>query len=603
MTPPEALLDRADVPLEHTWNAESVFPNHDAWHAEAQDVTQTMTSALQAFQGALHTSPQTLADYMDTAESYYRRVSKLYFYAMMSSSVDGDNEAYKIMLNIAGGLYGQMLSANAFAQPELIAIGEDTLRRWAAQEPRLAHIGHYITTLFHEQAFIRSAEVEAVLGLLADPFQNVEQTAEALANVDLNFPPAVGSDGQTHPLAQSTIGALLQNHDREVRRTAWENYADRYLAFQNTFAGLYITSVKQNVFNVRVRGYDSVLHSQLHPNAIPLEVFHNLIETCKRHLPLWHRYWEARRRALGLDALHPYDIWAPLTPHEPRISYEQAVDWICQGMAPLGDAYVTVLRRGCLQDRWVDIYPNKGKRQGAFSYGTYDTYPFIMMSFDNSLGGMSTLAHELGHSMHSYHSRKHQPYIYSGYSMFVAEVASNFNQAMTRAYLFEAKKDDRDFQLALIGEAMDNIHRYFFIMPTLARLEYAVYTRAEQGQPLTADILNAIMRDLYAEGYGATMSDDPARTAITWAQFGHLYAPYYTFQYATGISAAHALSADILAGVDGAAERYIRFLSAGSSVYPIEALDMAGVDMRTPAPIEKTFKVLESLVDRLEALI
>ena len=250
---------------------------------------------------------------------------------------------------------------------------------------------------------------------------------------------------------------------------------------------------------------------------------------------------------------------------------------IAEGMRPLGDDYVNTLKQGCLQQRWVDYAINKGKRQGAFSYGTYDTYPFIMMSFDHTLGAMSTLAHELGHSLHSLNSRRSQPLVYSGYSMFVAEVASNFNQAMVRAHLF-ASHDDRDFQLALIQEAMDNLHRYFFIMPTLARFEYEVHTRVEKGEPVTPDTLNEIMAAFYAEGYGTSMSDDSQRTAITWAQFNHLYVPYYTFQYATGISAAHALANGILADDNAdSVERYLTFLKSGSSDYPIQVLKSAGV--------------------------
>jgi oligoendopeptidase F len=276
---------------------------------------------------------------------------------------------------------------------------------------------------------------------------------------------------------------------------------------------------------------------------------------------------------------------------------------IATGMQPLGEDYVSTLRRGCLEERWVDYAINKGKAEGAFSDGAYDTHPFIMMSYDGTLGAMSTLAHELGHSMHSYYTRKTQPYIYSNYSMFVAEVASNFNQAMVRHHLF-ATHDDRDFQLSLIQEAMDNIHRYFFIMPTLARFELEVHTRMENDEPLTPEILNEIMSGFFAEGYGETMTDDPRRTGSTWSQFIHLYEPYYTFQYATGISAAHALANGILKGDDtDAVSRYLTFLSAGDAVYSIDALKQAGVDMSTPHAVEETFGVLEALIDRLEGLI
>jgi len=263
---------------------------------------------------------------------------------------------------------------------------------------------------------------------------------------------------------------------------------------------------------------------------------------------------------------------------------------------------VSVLRKGCLEQRWIDVYPNLGKRQGAFSFGWQGLYPFIMTSYHDELESMSTVAHELGHSMHSYLTWKNQPFIYADYSLFVAEVASNFNQAMVRGYLRNAQPD-ADFQIALIEEAMNNFHRYFFIMPTLARFELEIHTRIEKGEGVTADDMVNLMAGLFAEGYGDAMSYNREQSGITWAQFGHLFSNYYVFQYATGISAAHALSAPILAGKPGAAENYVKFLSAGSSLYPLDALKLAGVDMATPAAVEATFKVLGDMVDRLEKLV
>ncbi|MEZ4671764.1 MAG: M3 family oligoendopeptidase [Anaerolineae bacterium] len=380
-----------------------------------------------------------------------------------------------------------------------------------------------------------------------------------------------------------------------------ENYADTYLSFKNTLTSNYLASVKRDVFLARARNYKGALEASLFQNNIGREVFDNLIATYRKNIPTWHKYWAIRRKALGVDTLNPYDIWAPIAKKPPKVPYKKAVAWICEGMKPLGKAYVDALRRGCLEERWVDVYPNKGKSAGAFSFGTYDTHPFIMMSYDDGLGALSTLAHELGHSMHSYHSSK-QPYIYADYSLFVAEVASNFNQAMTRAHLFKTNSDP-DFQIAVIEEAMNNLHRYFFIMPTLARFELEVHERIERGEAVTADDLITLMTDLFSEGYGKEMHVDRERVGITWAQFGHLYANYYVYQYATGISAAHALSGRILDGVPGAAENYIKFLSAGSSLYPVDALKLGGVDMATPEAVERTFAVLASYVDRLEKLV
>lgn len=597
---PTKLLERAEVPKEQTWNAESVFADSAAWQAELEAVKPEIPS-LGAFAGKL-TNADALADFWDADSQMRRRLMKLYFYAAMRSAVSTDDTESKAMLGQIMGAFGQYSALTAFANPELLALGEEKLLGWVKESKRMAIYERAVKEVFRQAQYTKSGEVEEVLGMVQEPFGGTQNSYSELSNGDLRFDDAVGSDGSTLGVTQSSIGIALGHVDREIRRSAWQNYMDGYLKFKSTFASIYLTSVKQSTMYMRVRGYESVLEMMLHPDNLPTAVFHNLIDTYKKHIPTWHRYWEVKRKVLGVDKLHPYDIWAPLTSNEPHVSFEQAVNWIGEGLKPLGADYVNTLKQGCLQDRWVDYSVNKGKRQGAFSGGSYDTYPFIMMSFDNGLGGMSTLAHELGHSLHSYLSRKNQPEIYAGYTMFAAETASNFNQAMTRAYLFD-NNSDRDFQLTLINEAMDNFHRYFFIMPTLARFEFEVHERVAAGKPLTADILNGIMSDFFAEGYGDTMSDDRERTGITWATFGHLYRPYYTFQYATGISAAHALSEKIRTGDAQAAENYLAFLRSGGSLNPLDALKLAGVDMTTPEAVEKTFGVLNSLVDRLEKLV
>jgi oligoendopeptidase F len=418
------------------------------------------------------------------------------------------------------------------------------------------------------------------------------------------FAPARNEDGsQTFEVTHGTLGALLSDSDRTVRRTAWESYADAHLAFKNTMANSLAAGVKQDVVRARARRYGSSLEAALFPPNIPPAVFHNLIDVFKRNLPTWHRYWRLRRKVLGVDTLHEYDIKAPLATGKVHVPYAQAVDWICAGVAPLGEEYVKVLRRGCLQERWIDIYPNKGKRLGAFSYGGPGTHPFIMMSYNDDLFSTSTLAHELGHSLHSYLSWQTQPLIYARYTLFAAEVASNFNQALVRDYLLRTQPD-RDFQIGVLEEAMSNFHRYFFIMPTLARFELELHERAEAGKPLTAPSFNSLMADLFAEGYGDDLAMDRERAGSTWAQFStHLYSNFYVYQYATGISGAHALAHGVLKGEPGAVDRYLTFLRSGGAYYPLEALAAAGVDLSSPEPVEIAFGLLADYVGRLEKLL
>lgn len=597
--PQAAVPPRSQIAKEHTWNAESVYASPEAWAAELQAVSDALPT-LTPFQGKLDNA-QTLADWLETLEALARRVSKLAFYARMSQAVETTNPSAISMVGQASALASRFGAAVAFARPEILARGEATVLGWVKSEPRLNIYAQEFNDLFRRQQHVRSAEVEEVLALAREPFAQVDNTEEMLIGADLTFGKVTTSSGEQLELSQGNIDTFLASSDREMRRTAWEAYQDGYLAMKNTLASNYIASVKRDVFYMRARRYPSSLEAVLFNDNIPTEVYYALIETYKKHLPTWHKYWAIRRKALGVETLHPYDIWAPLTQQKPTVSYEQAVDWICEGMQPLGADYVNTLRQGCLQDRWVDIYPNQSKTAGAFSYGSYDTHPFIMMSFDNGLSAMSTLAHELGHSMHSYYSRKTQPFVYGDYSLFAAEVASNFNQAMVRAHLFKTN-DDPNFQIAMIEEAMNNIHRYFFIMPTLSRFELEVHQRIERGAGVTADDMIALMADLFSEGYGSEMHVDRERVGITWAQFGHLYSNFYVFQYATGISAAHALAGRILDGTPGAADAYLKFLSAGSSLYPVDALQMAGVDMRTPEAVERTFAVLAGYVDRLAQL-
>jgi oligoendopeptidase F len=598
----QKITERSAIPDRYKWDPYSIFPSQAAWEA-AIDETDAMIATAAQFRGRLREGPHVINEFLGLSEAILRNVGQITVFATMFYAVDTNDREASAMRDRAIGLQARASAALAFGEPELLAIGGEQLLAWAERDEHLATYTHYFERLIARAAHIRSAEIEELLGQVRDPFAAASAIHGVLANAELHFPPARDSQGVAHEITQGTINALITHPDRTLRKNAWEGYADAHIAVENTMAQCLAAGVKQNVFIARARRYASALEAALKPNFIPLEVFHNLIATFERHLPVWHRYWRVRRAALGIDELHVYDTKAPLaTPLV--VPYEQAIEWICEGMAPLGAEYVQIMRRGLQEQRWVDVYPNRGKRAGAFSTGAPGTHPFIMMSYNDDIFSLSTLAHELGHSMHSYYTRRTQPVIYTNYGLFLAEVASNFNQALVRDYLFKTLPD-RNAQIAIIEEAMANFHRYFFVMPTLARFELIIHQRAERGQPLTATIFNELMADLFAEGYGSEVVVDRGRVGNTWAQFStHLYSNFYVYQYATGIAGAHALAAPILAGEAGAAERYINeFLKAGGSRFPLEVLRRAGVDLASPEPIERTFAIMASYIDRLEALV
>lgn len=597
-----ALRERADIAIERKWNDVSVFPSRKAWESAAQTLVEQI-GELEGFRGTLSQGSAVLADWLKVKERVFRDVTKLWVYAGMASSVDSADQEAASMRDRARGLFGRSISASAFEAPELLAIGEETLNEWIATEPRLADLGHYVERLEARRPFVRSSEVEALLGAVSDPFSTANSIHGVLANVDLAIAQAIDSHGDHHEVGQGNVGAHVTDPDRTLRESAWKAYADAHLATKNTMASCLLTGLKQDVFTARARNYESSLEASLRASHVPVEVFHNLIDTFSKNLPTWHRYWRVRRRALGYETLHPWDLKAPLGTSKPAVSYEQAIEWIAEGMRPLGDAYVNDMVAGLQEHRWVDVYPNRGKRAGAFSSGSADTHPFIMMSYTDDLFGLSTLAHELGHSMHSLRSKRTQPWIYGNYGLFAAEVASNFNQALVRAWLLE-NVDDTDFLLGVLEEAFSNFHRYFFVMPTLARFELDMHERVERGEAPGADEMIAYLADRFTEGYGGEVEMDRERVGITWAQFHtHLYSSFYTYQYATGISAAHALAARVLSGEESAVDDYHGFLSAGGSDFPLNILRRAGVDMTTPEPVDRAFETLSGLVDRLEAIV
>ena len=594
---------RSKVKKKYTWNAESVFKSKEDWNAEVKKILADLPN-IKKYEGRLGENAEALAELFDHVEDLIKRLAHVVMYAGFSYNVDTTNQTSAAMFGKAQTVSGQVAGTFAFINPELLQIGKAKLDEWMSQNPKLAIQAHAMDNLFRKQAHVRSGEVEEILGFVSDPLGGAGNSSSMLTNADFKFAPAVDSKGKKIAVTQGNIHTALMEHpDRKVRQSAFENYMDKHLEFKNTLAANLSASIKANVFYSQVRKHENALSASLFENNIPVEVFHNLIETFKKNLPVWHRYFEIRRKALKLKELNYYDMWAPIAKKKVKIPYEKAVELICESLAPLGRDYTDTIRKGCLKDRWVDVYPNQGKSNGAFSWGAAGTHPFIMMSYTDEVVSMSTLAHELGHSMHSYLTWKNQPLAYSEYSLFVAEVASNFNQAMMRGHLLKTITE-KNFLISLIQEAVgSNFFRYFFQMPILARFELETHERIERGESLTADSMSDLMADLFTEGFGPKVKIDRPRVGMIWSTFGHLFSDYYVYQYATGISGAHALSARILRGEPNAVEDYLGFLKSGSSVYPLDVLRNAGVDLTTPKAVEETFSVMKSYIDQLEELV
>lgn len=596
-----SVLPRSEVPEALTWDVSRTFATRESWDAACQQVLAQLP-VVAAAEGTL-TSAAAVAAFLADSLALTNLAERLAVYAQARHDVDTADAAMAADYDRALGIAAQLAAALAFARPELLALPDALIAGWLADEPALAPYARYFAELARRRPHVRSADIEALLGMLSAPFASAARIHGTITDADLWFAPARDAAGRPHDVTQGTISALLAHPDREVRRTAWEHYADAHLAVRHGLANCLATGVKQQVMLARVRNYPSAIEASLAAADIPLSVFDALIEAFRAHLPVWHRYWDVRRRALGVERLHGYDVKAPLVDAPLRVPYATAVEWICRGLAPLGAEYVAVARRGLLEERWVDVVPNQGKRMGAYSMGVPGTPPYIFMSYNDDIFSVSTLAHEIGHSMHSYLTWQQQPLVYCDYTLFVAEVASNFNQALVRAALLAADATP-SFQIQVIEEAMANFYRYLFVMPTLARFERQIHEQVERGAALTAQSLTMLMAELFAEAFGPAVEIDVERIGSTWAQFStHLYANFYVYQYATGISAAHALAAPMLRGDAAAVARYLAFLGSGGSLPPIEALRRAGVDMLSPEPVASAFATLAALIERLEALV
>jgi oligoendopeptidase F len=593
------LPKRGELSEEERWDIESLFATDAAWEA-AYDALSARLPELAGFQGKIGESGESLLAALRLRDALMAELARVAVYASLRRSEDVTNPTYAALASRAQGLSARANAAAAWYGPEILALDPATLDRFTADTPGLDVYGHYFAKLGRMRAHVRSGEVEALLAQAQDTMDSFRVIHGALENADMQLGEITDESGQPARLGPGNLQRFLASESRDVRRAAWEQSADAYLGMQHTFAGTLIGSVKRDVFYARARGYDSSLEATLAPNAIPSAVFHNLLDTVWKNFPTWHRYFALRRKVLGVERMHGWDITAPLRQDAPRVPYAEGIEMIAAGLAPLGEEYVAVVRRGAAE-RWVDRGANVGKGGGAFSSGAPGAHPFISMNYTDNLFSMSTLAHELGHSLHSYYTWQTQPMIYARYSMFVAETASNMHQALVGAHLL-ATHDDPAFLIELIEERMRNHLRYFFTMPILARFEFECHERVERGEALSAEGMGEILAALYRQGYGGEVESDAPRMGVTWARFSHLYSPYYVFQYATGIAAAAELSRQVREEGAPAAARYLAFLKTGDAAFPIDALRAAGVEMTDPAPVQAAFDILAGYVDRLEEL-
>ncbi|BCL84183.1 oligoendopeptidase F [Ktedonobacteria bacterium brp13] len=591
---------REEIPVDYTWNLESIFSNDDEWETTFQKIQQQLPQ-LEALQGTIKNGGDALLAVLQKRDEITEQLEKVYVYSSMRKDQDTTNSKYQGMADRAMQLFVRTSTAASFIEPEILALPQETLNSSIQQTPGLQLYNIQLQDLNRKRPHVRSAEVEAVLAAAGELADAPDSIFSMIDNADLRLPTITNEEGEQVELTQGNYLTFIRSKDRRVRKEAFEALHGTFLKQRNTLAATLSAQVKTHIFNTRQRNYSSSRESALSTYNIPESVYDNLITTVGEHIPLLNRYMRLRKRILKLDELHMYDLYTPIVEETTdEISYEQARDTIQQALAPLGQDYIRVLSSG-FEKRWIDVFETPGKRGGAYSGGAYGTQPFILLNFQNKRESMFTLAHELGHSMHSYFTRKHQPYQYGDYTIFVAEVASTLNEGLLTEHLLKNTSSDA-VRIAILNHALEDIRATLFRQTMFAEFEHQIHSQAEQGKPLTADTLTDLYKGLNEKYYGGEAVVDDL-LSIEWARIPHFYYNFYVYQYATGISAASALVQRILNEGQPAVDRYLNFLSSGSSEYSIDLLKKAGVDMTTPEPVRQAFQLFEAHLTQLEQLL
>ena len=596
--------DRSKIPDEHKWDLAPIYPSDEAWRAEKERLAAELPK-LRTFQGQLATSRSTLADALDLQSSFDKELTRLFVYASMCSDQDTRVSLYQGMEQEMIQLGSVLGTESAFIEPEILKMDDAAIQRFLAEEPRLNIYRQYLDDITRRRAHTLSKEEEKLLASASIMASGPSSVFGVFADADFPYPSVTLSDGKSVKLDKAALALHRASPIREDRQKVMEAFFTTLGKYRATFGSLMNSNVQTSVFYARARNYETSLQASLDQPNIPVSVYFKLIEGVGRNLATFRRYLNLRKRIMGLSELHYYDLYAPLVPSvDAKYSVEAAERNILSALAPLGPEYAKVTNQS-FTERWIDMYPTEGKRAGAYSNGAaYDVHPYMLMNYNGKYDDMSTLAHELGHTMHSYFSNKMQPYPLSSYTIFVAEVASTFNEALLMDYMLKQIKDDST-RLSLLGNYLESFKGTVFRQTQFAEFELRMHEMVEKGQPLTGDALSKLYTEIvnkyYGHEQGVCIVDD--YIANEWSMIPHFYNAYYVFQYATSFTASSALSEKVLGGDPGATDRYLKFLSAGKSKYPIDLLKDAGVDMTSNEPLELTVQKMNRVMDEMESLL
>lgn len=594
------LKTRDEVDAKDKWAIEDLYKTDEEWKADYEKL-KVRIPELPAYQGRLGESAEVLYSMQKTCDELNMLAEKVYVYAGQKLHENTDNGTYQNLSSMAQMLLVQLSEAAAYIEPELMALPEGTVERFLEEKEELLVYRQYFENMIRQRDHVLSKEVEEILASVGEIAEGPKDIFSMFNNADIRFPEIIGEDAEPVEITHGRYMSFLQSQNRDVRRDAFQGLYSVYARYRNTLAATYRANVKQEAFYAKVRKYGSDLEAALDGSHIPVSVYENLIDAVHDAFPLMHRYVKLRRELLGVDELHMYDLYVPMVADaEQKIPYAKAKEMVLGGLKPLGEEYLGLLREG-FDHGWIDVYENQGKRSGAYSWGAYGTHPYVLLNYQDNLNNVFTLAHEMGHALHSWYSDANQPYIYAGYKIFVAEVASTCNEALLIHHLIETTEDKKQ-KAYLINYFLEQFRTTLYRQTMFAEFEKITHGLQESGETLTADRLCEIYYGLNKDYFGNDICVD-REIEMEWARIPHFYTPFYVYQYATGFSAAIALSSRILNEGEQAVEDYKKFLKGGSSMYPLDLLRIAGVDMEQKKPIEDALKVFEQYLDEMERLM